>query len=60
VKRAVFLRELAQKGCVLHRHGGRHDPYRNPENGRRAPMPRHSETRESLCRVIRKQLEIEI
>jgi hypothetical protein len=59
MKRAAFLRELAQKGCVLHRRGGRHDLYLNRGNGRKAPVPRHSEIRESLCRVIRKQLEID-
>jgi predicted RNA binding protein YcfA (HicA-like mRNA interferase family) len=59
VKRAAFLRELVQNGCVLHRHGGRHDLYLNPRTGRKAPVPRHNEIRDSLCRVIRKQLDIE-
>lgn len=59
MKRAAFLRELVQKGCVLHRHGGRHDLYLNPRTGRKAPVPRHNEIRDSLCRVIRKQLDIE-
>lgn len=59
MKRAAFLRELAQKGCVLHRHGGRHDLYLNPRNGRKAPLPRHKEIKDSLCRLIRRQLEIE-
>jgi predicted RNA binding protein YcfA (HicA-like mRNA interferase family) len=58
LKRAAFLRELAQKGCVLYRHGGRHDLYLNQRNGRKAPVPRHNEIRNSLCRLIRKQLEI--
>ena len=59
MKREAFLRELAQKGCVLHRHGGRHDLYLNPTNGKKAPVPRHSEIRESLCRLIRKQLDLD-
>jgi hypothetical protein len=59
VKRAAFLRELAQKGCVLHRHGGRHDLLLNPANGRKAPVPRHNELRDSLCRLIRKQLDVD-
>ncbi len=59
MKRAAFLRKLTQEGCVLHRHGGRHDLYLNPKNGRKAPVPRHNEIKESLCRVIRKQLDIE-
>lgn len=59
MKRAAFLRELARKGRVLHRHGGRHDLYLNPASGGKAPVPRHSEIRDSLCRVIRLQLDIE-
>ena len=59
MKRAAFLRELAQKGCVLHRHGGRHDLIANPANGQKAPIPRHTEMKESLCRIIRRQLGIE-
>ncbi|MBP7589348.1 MAG: type II toxin-antitoxin system HicA family toxin [Thermoanaerobaculia bacterium] len=59
MKRAAFLRELAQKGCLLHRHGSRHDLYLNPSNGHKAPVPRHSEIKDSLCRIIRKQLEVE-
>ena len=59
MKRAAFLRELAQKGCVLHRHGGRHDLYINSNNGRKAPVPRHNEIKDSLCRLIRKQLDLD-
>lgn len=29
-------------GCTLHRHGGRHDLFLNPANGRKAPVPRHA------------------
>lgn len=59
MKRTAFLRELAQKGCLLHRHGGGHDLYLNPANGKKAPVPRHNELKDSLCRLIRKQLELE-
>ncbi|MBW8876298.1 MAG: type II toxin-antitoxin system HicA family toxin [Acidobacteria bacterium] len=56
MKRRDFIRELVQEGCVLDRHGGRHDVYTNPANGRKAPLPRHSEIKNSLCDLIRKQL----
>jgi predicted RNA binding protein YcfA (HicA-like mRNA interferase family) len=56
VKRRVFLKELRKAGCILHRHGGRHDLYLNPANGRKAPVPRHNEIKDSLCRLIRQQL----
>lgn len=56
MKRQAFIRELEEAGCRFHRHGGRHDIDLNPTNGRKAPVPRHQEIRESLCRLIRKQL----
>ena len=59
MKRKQLVRELEQAGCVLHRHGARHDIYRNPINGRKAPVPRHSEIRDSLYRLIRKQLGVD-
>ena len=56
MKRQAFIRELEQAGCEFSRHGRRHDLYRNPANGRQAPIPRHREVAETLCGVIRKQL----
>ncbi|MEM1304395.1 MAG: type II toxin-antitoxin system HicA family toxin [Planctomycetota bacterium] len=58
MKRREFIRELEKAGCELARHGSRHDIYRNPASGRRAPVPRHRELGESLCRLIRKQLDL--
>jgi len=58
MKRQSFVRELQAAGCVLHRHGARHDIFHNPANGRKAPVPRHSEIKDTLCRLIRKQLDI--
>jgi len=51
-----FRRELVGHGCALVRHGGRHDVYVNQANGRQAPVPRHSDIKDSLCGLIRKQL----
>ncbi len=56
MKRQNLVRELEQAGCEFVRHGRRHDVYRNPTNGRQAPVPLHREVAESLCRIIRKQL----
>lgn len=36
----------------------RHDIYANAVTGRKAPVPRHIEIKDTLCRMIRKQLEI--
>jgi hypothetical protein len=35
MKRQELIRELEKAGCVLHRHGSRHDSYRNPGNKRK-------------------------
>ncbi len=59
MKRQALIRELEQAGCVLHRHGKRHDIYRNPANGRQAPVPRHREIPQTLCELIRKQLGLQ-
>jgi hypothetical protein len=56
LKRGEFIRELTQAGCILVRHGARHDLYRNVAAARSAPVPRHAEVGNSLCRLIRKQL----
>lgn len=59
MKRKAFLKELRKAGCFLHRHGGRHDLYVNPTNGQKAPVPRHAEIRDSLCKLIRRQLGVQ-
>lgn len=56
MKRYDFVRELMKTGCFLKRHGSNHDIYMNPRTGKMAPVPRHSEIRETLCDLIRKQL----
>jgi len=58
VKRRDFIRELVDLGCYLKRHGKKHDIYSNPKNNKNAPVPRHSEIKESLCDLIRKQLGV--
>ncbi|MGD8720047.1 MAG: type II toxin-antitoxin system HicA family toxin [Candidatus Zixiibacteriota bacterium] len=60
MKRRALIKELTAAGCVIHRHGKKHDIYRNPDNGRRAPVPRHTEIADSLCRLIKKQLGISV
>jgi predicted RNA binding protein YcfA (HicA-like mRNA interferase family) len=59
VKRHEFIRELVDKGCYLCRHGKKHDIYQNPKTGRKAPVPRHTEIKNTLCKLIRKQLSVE-
>jgi mRNA interferase HicA len=52
VKRTDLIRMLERFGCVLIRHGARHDWYRNPQTGVSQPVPRHREIKENLARHI--------
>ena len=56
MKRKEFIKELVEAGCYLKRRGSKHDIYVNPKNGRKAPVPRHTEIKKTLCELIRKQL----
>jgi predicted RNA binding protein YcfA (HicA-like mRNA interferase family) len=58
MKRKELVRQLTEAGCVLHRHGSRHDIYLNPGNGKKQPVPRHGEIEEALARHIKKYLGI--
>jgi predicted RNA binding protein YcfA (HicA-like mRNA interferase family) len=56
MKRADLIRALEDAGCVLIRHGGKHDWYRNPSTGVAQPVPRHREIKEFLAKNILKKL----
>jgi len=58
VKRKALIKDLVKGGCYLKRHGSKHDIYANPKNERQAPIPRHSEIKNSLVLLIKKQLGI--
>lgn len=59
MKRGELVRELRRAGCELHRHGKKHDLFVNPSNGRKAPVPRHNEIKNTLAELIRKQLGLQ-
>ena len=56
MKRLDLVRTVEGFGCVLVRHGGRHDWYRNPATGVSQPIPRHREIGEALARRIIRML----
>lgn len=56
MKRTELIQFLLRQGCVLLRHGARHDIYLNPATGLKQPMPRHSEIDDHLVRHIKKCL----
>jgi mRNA interferase HicA len=57
MKRKDLIRAIEAIGCILIRHGGRHDWYQNPETKISQPIPRHSEIKESLAKHILKMLK---
>ena len=56
MKRVDLIKAFEASGCVLVRHGGRHDWYRNPVTGVSQPVPRHREVKEPLARRIIRML----
>jgi len=56
MKRKDLLKKLNDSGCILVRHGSRHDLYKNPATGKKQPIPRHNEIDENLARHIIKTL----
>jgi predicted RNA binding protein YcfA (HicA-like mRNA interferase family) len=58
MKRKEFIKLLEEAGCILKRHGSRHDIYLNLKNGKKQPEPRYSEIDEQLVRHIKKHLNI--
>ena len=56
MKRKDPIKRLNDSGCILIRHGSRHDLYKNPATGKKQPVPRHNEIDENLARHIIKEL----
>ncbi len=56
MKRVHLIKTISAVGCLLIRHGGKHDWYRNPRTGVSQPVPRHREINEALARRIIKML----
>jgi mRNA interferase HicA len=56
MKRKELIKRITSAGCVLVRHGARHDLYRNPKTGKKQPIPRHNEIDENLANHILKEL----
>ena len=56
MKRRDLIRLLEESGCVLVRHGARHDWYTNEKNKQSQPVPRHNEINENLAKSIIKKL----
>lgn len=51
-----IIRIITDEGCVLVRHGKRHDWYRNVITGKMDAVPRHREVKEGTARDIIEKL----
>ena len=58
MKRLDLERHLREHGCALAREGGNHSIWKNPANGKVAPIPRHREVKEGTVLAVCRQLEI--
>ncbi|OGW47324.1 MAG: addiction module toxin, HicA family [Nitrospirae bacterium RBG_13_41_22] len=56
MKRKELIKRITSAGCLLIRHGHRHDLYINHKTGKKQPVPRHNEIDENLARHIIKEL----
>lgn len=56
MKRIDLIKKIKKAGCVLIRHGGKHDWFQNPITKMSQPVPRHREIGESLAKHIIKKL----
>jgi mRNA interferase HicA len=56
VKRRELIRELSAAGCILYRHGAKHDIYLNPATGQKQSVPRHTDIEDALAKHIKKFL----
>ncbi len=56
MKRTDLIKTIEEIGCVLIRHGAKHDWYRNPRTRVSQPVPRHREINEHLARRIIRML----
>ena len=57
MKRRELIRLLEKQGCILIRHGKKHDWYQNPDSGICQPIPRHAEILNILAKHIIKMLK---
>ena len=56
MKRVDLIKQLSKIGCILLRHGGKHDWYQNPATKVSQPIPRHREINDKLAKHIIKIL----
>jgi predicted RNA binding protein YcfA (HicA-like mRNA interferase family) len=56
VKRNDFLKVLKSEGLVFFRHGSNHDIYMHQKTGKKIPIPRHGEIKNTVVTNIMKEI----
>jgi predicted RNA binding protein YcfA (HicA-like mRNA interferase family) len=56
MKKNDFVRLLAENGVFFDRQGKRHEIFIHGKTGKKIPVPRHSEIKESTVRAILKEI----
>jgi hypothetical protein len=56
MKRGLLLKIISAHGCILVRHGKKHDIYINPRTQKTDRIPRHPDINEVLAKHIIKNL----
>jgi len=59
MKRKELIKKIEEMGCILIKHGGRHNWYQNPKTEIFQPVPKCDEINEYLVNHIIKILEKE-
>jgi len=57
MKRRDLIGQIEKNGCILIRHGKRHDWYQNTRTGACQPVPRHQEIKQPLAKHILNMLK---
>jgi hypothetical protein len=56
MKKVDLVKQPGEMGCILIRHGGRHDWYQNPKTNVSQPVLRRNEIADILAKHILKML----
>jgi predicted RNA binding protein YcfA (HicA-like mRNA interferase family) len=58
MKRNDFLKILKEKGIIFFKHGTNHDIFLHQKTGKKIPIPRHTEIKNTtVLRILKEILE---
>ncbi|MDR1047380.1 MAG: type II toxin-antitoxin system HicA family toxin [Treponema sp.] len=56
MKRNAFIKILNEKGVFFHQNGANHDIFIHKTTGKKIPVPRHTEIKNTTVRGILKEI----